>query len=121
MPLFNLVKPIVSQFDETKPNLEPSKFEWTSPESECSVKCGPGIKTVTTVTCVKENENTDTKCETRIEKKECTDQPECPVEMSLWSEWSECSLKCVSDITQQSVKTRSRTCIPSPCKDCGHR
>ena len=89
---------------------------WKSPKSNCSAQCGPGVKTVTTVTCVQSSiENTE--CKSNIDEEDCN-EGDCPTGMSVWSEWSKCSKDCISSVTEQSLKTRSRTCDPSPCKFC---
>ena len=89
---------------------------WKSNLSHCSVQCGPGVKTVTTVTCVQSSIG-DTKCKSNIDKEDCN-EGDCPTGMSVWSEWSKCSKDCISSVTEQSLKTRSRTCDPSPCEFC---
>ena len=89
---------------------------WKSNKSHCSAQCGPGVKTVTTVTCIQSSIE-DTTCKSNIEEEYC-DEGDCPTGMSVWSEWSKCSKDCVSSVTEQSLKTRSRTCDPSPCEFC---
>ena len=95
---------------------KPKKFVWTSPESPCSAQCGPGIKTETTVTCIHHSKEEVT-CEQNIVRSDCNER-KCPENMSEWSEWSVCSKECIKEVTEQSVKTRYRTCDPSPCEFC---
>ena len=63
-------------------------------ETDCSVKCGNGTKTVTVVHC-SENQNREVKCEPIPEKKQipCYTQIECPIEYtySQWGSWTQCS------------------------------
>ena len=96
---------------------EPLEFvAWKSPKSHCSAPCGPGVKTVTTVTCIQKSFE-DTKCEANVVEEYCN-EGDCPTGMSIWSEWSKCSKDCIGSVTEQSLKSRSRTCDPSPCKFC---
>ena len=82
---------------------EPFEFvAWRSPKSHCSVKCGPGVKTVTEVNCI-QNSIEDTTCESKVYKEDCNER-ECPKGMSVWSEWSKCSKDCISSGAEQSLK-----------------
>ena len=102
---------------EKTEKFEPIEFvAWKSPKSHCSAQCGPGVKTVTTVICIQKSIE-DTTCKSNIHEEYCN-EGNCPSGMSIWSEWLKCSKDCISLVTEQSVKTRSRTCDPSPCKFC---
>ena len=68
--------------------------EFTVHETDCSVKCGKGTKTVTIVHC-SENQNHEVECKSIPEKKQipCDTQIECPTKYhySQWGSWTQCS------------------------------
>ena len=68
--------------------------EFAVHETDCSVKCGNGTKTVTIVHC-SENQDHEVECKSIPEKKQipCDTQIECPIkyQYSQWGSWTQCS------------------------------
>ena len=81
-------------------------------ETECSVACGPGVKTNITITCVKSC--FPNCCQRKVEEIECQ-LSECENDYGPWSDWSECSNPCITNIYERSNKQRIRTCVG--CKE----
>ena len=78
--------------------------------SNCSVPCGPGVKTITTLSC-KRRCPLNSKCCQRIVKEINCLISKCKNVYSSWSSWSECTKPCISDVNEKFFKTRSRTCL----------
>ena len=79
-------------------------------ETNCSVSCGEGVKAKITMTCKKE-------CFPDCCRREVIESPckieECKNSFDPWSDWSECTKPCISNIEERSIKKRSRV-----CRDC---
>ena len=89
-------------------------------KSSCSVSCGTGMQTITTITCSNQKSNGECayapKYETREE--ECTVEGKeiCPGKYGPWSEWSKCSKSCTTG-SEKAIKSRTRNCIGDKCED----
>ena len=81
-------------------------------ESDCSVKCGWGKKTITTV----QTSNTNMKPVPNLIIEDCDSGVECDpsYEWSKWGEWSKCPT-CIKSIAQKPMTYRNRDCKPSGC------
>ena len=81
--------------------------------SDCSVKCGKGTKTITTVTISSAKQ---TKPDIKFHNETCDSGVECDpsYEYSDWGEWSECP-PCIKTIDQKPMKYRHRECKPRGC------
>ena len=86
-------------------------------ESECSVNCGVGKKTITSVTYKSSSECTKGDCQPKIEKDvvECDTGIKCDPTYVYgeWGEWTTCSLPCIKHVDERSTKTRLRNCHQS--------
>ena len=86
--------------------------------SSCSVSCGKGNQTITTITCSDQKINGECayapKYETREE--ECIVNRPCPGKYGAWSEWSPCSKSCTT-VSEEAIKSRTRNCIGEKCED----
>ena len=80
----------------------------TETEIQCSVPCGEGVKTKITMTC--QRTCFPDCCQRKVEEIPC-EITRCENTFGPWSEWSECSKACISNIGERSIKSRIRVCI----------
>ena len=76
--------------------------------TNCSVTCGPGVKSVITMSC-KRSCFPDC-CKRTVEEENCQ-KPKCTQRYGHWTSWTECDKPCITDINERSVKTRFRICL----------
>ena len=86
----------------------PDKTEFSSSfETNCSVSCGEGVKANITMTCKRA-------CFPDCCRRELIESPceiaKCKNSFGPWSDWSECTKPCISNIEERSIKSRSRVC-----------
>ena len=85
--------------------------------SSCSVACGTGTRTITTITCSNQLKNGECAYtpEYNVMEVECTEE-ECPGKYGQWLEWSPCTKSCTTG-KEKAMKTRTRSCIGKKCED----
>ena len=85
--------------------------------SSCSVACGTGTRTITTITCSNQLRNGECAYtpEYSVMEVECTEE-ECPGKYGQWLEWSPCTKSCTTG-KEKAMKTRTRSCIGKKCED----
>ena len=114
------IKNVTISHRPTKPRFETADNEEISFENEysskietkCSLPCGPGVKTEITMTCLR---GCFPDCCQRIVKELPCEIAKCRNAYGPWSEWSECSKSCISNIGDRSIKSRIRNCLE--CED----
>ena len=77
-------------------------------ESECSVKCGVGVRTVKKVSCQKSC--FPNCCKANVEELPCQLE-NCLDSFGSWNSWSTCSVPCLRNEQDRSLRNRSRKCI----------
>ena len=88
-------------------NEEPKTVVLDEIQSECSVNCGEGVQTIRTVSC-KKSCFPDC-CKTNIEEFPCQIK-DCKDYFGAWTSWSKCSLPCLRNNRERSLRNRSRNC-----------
>ena len=87
----------------------PEEEEYSSViETECSVPCGEGVKTKITMICQKSC--FPDCCQRKVEETPC-EIAKCKKSFGPWSDWSDCTKPCISNIGERSVRIRSRICL----------
>lgn len=103
-------RPINARFETSSSNDDiPEEEEYSSViETECSVPCGEGVKTKIIMVCQKSC--FPDCCQRKVEETPC-EIVKCKKSFGPWSDWSDCTKPCVSNIGERSVRIRSRICL----------
>lgn len=101
-------RPVEARFETSNPEDIPEEEYSTESETKCSVPCGEGVKTKITMTC--QRTCFPDCCQRKVEEIPC-EIAKCKNSFGPWSDWSECSKPCISNIGERSIKSRSRVCI----------
>ena len=86
--------------------------------TNCSVTCGPGVKSIITMNC--KRSCFPECCKRTVEEENCQ-KPKCTQRYGHWTSWTECNKPCITDINERSVKTRFRICLNCETRQHGNQ